>query len=195
MSKRLAIAIIATLLSSLAVAPDTVFDVALAEPFSIPECKRSSIGYEYAGKSVCFKRLFDRTKSTAPVTDETVSIVFPLSETPPLLSGNTMTGLIMEGRLEGVGFNTRGIRNQDEVLAALKAKYGEPSGFDPHKVQNRMGASFDTFNALWTTPTLDVMYQSVTTTVDSGLVTVDTKKGAAWRVEQLKAIRSRGPSL
>jgi hypothetical protein len=58
-----------------------------------------------------------------------------------------------------------------------------------------MGASFEVFNAAWANETLEVTYQSVTSTVDSGLVTVDTKKGAHWRLQQLKEINNRGPSL
>jgi hypothetical protein len=40
----------------------------------------------------------------------------------------------------------------------LKTKYGEPQDLVPKRLQNRLGASFDTFDAVWEMPNLIILF-------------------------------------
>jgi hypothetical protein len=177
---------VAIAVTSNAVAADqTVFGIQLGEPLSLPECERTGSGYSLLVKAVCFESL-----SAIPSSEEmrTIRIRFPLNDSPNLVSGGVLLAQVIGGRLEGVGFNTAGLRNQEAALTALKQKYGEPRALVPKTVKNRLGASFETFDALWETPEIQVTFQSVASSLDSGLVNIDTRKGKEVRDRRLKEL-------
>lgn len=169
-------------------ADNTVFGLPLGEPLSVPECARSSYGYVVITDKICFERLFEKEHARGSIVSETVSIRFPISELPSIVNGTSMLALVLNGRLEGIGFNTHGVSDQEIVLSALKKKYGEPKVFLPHTVQNLMGASFKVFTALWQLPNIVVTFQSTTGEIDAGLVNIDTKIGSQYRTERLKEL-------
>jgi hypothetical protein len=166
----------------------TVFGLALGQDFSLPECKKSSYGYSIATDYVCYERLFGKEKLSHPIVTETVMVRFPISESPSIAKGGVINVRIIDGKLEGIAFNTMGTRDADVVLGKLKEKYGEPKVFIPKTVQNRLGASFDAFDAAWSRPDLQVLFQSVSSSLDSGLVTIDTKKGSDDRSKILREL-------
>lgn len=164
------------------------FGLALGQDFSLPECKKESYGYSIGTDHVCFERLFGKEKQSDPIVTETVRVRFPITESPSIVKGGEIIARVIDGKLEGLGFNTMGTRNADVVLNKLKEKYGEPKVFIPHTVKNRLGASFDAFNVGWSGPNLQVLFQSVSGSLDSGLVHIDTKKGSEDRSKAIKEL-------
>lgn len=178
--------------SRLAIGADMdVFGIPLGTKFEISECEKKIIGNSVMyrlPKSICYERvgLDDKKRATTPVVNEKVLIKFPISETPTITKNSAVLGIVLEGNLEGIGFDTTGVTGQTKVLNVLKQKYGEPTQFLPRKVQNRMGATYDVFDASWSLPELDILFQSVAGKIDSGLVVVDTKKGSEYRKQILQ---------
>jgi len=74
------------------------------------------------------------------------------------------------------------------VLEKLKEKYGTPKALLPKRVQTRLGASINAFTAVWELSDMTVLFESVYGTLDQGWVIIDTKKGAGWRVEQMRKL-------
>lgn len=165
-----------------------VFGIPLGQDFLLPECAKASYGYSIGTNQACFERLFAREKQTGPIVTDTVRIRFPIAESPAIVKGGELIGRVIDGKLEGVGFNTMGIQNADTVLARLKEKYGEPKELLPQVVKNRLGASFDAFDAAWSGQNIEVLFQSVSGSLDSGLVNIDTKKGSEDRRKALKEL-------
>lgn len=161
---------------------DTVFGVPLGQPLVVPECPKSRADhYEFMPDRLCFQHRFLGAVTTTDTSQPySVILLFPHSEWPKVLRGRKPTLHIIAGNVEGISFETSGIDDQDEVLAALKAKYGEPLVLDPQTVQNRMGASFNVFTAAWATETITVSYASTAGRVDSGLVKIQTLKAEAY---------------
>jgi hypothetical protein len=172
--------------------PDMViFGLRLAQPFDIPECRKMKLGNSvtYSGptKGICFQRGYGKESQSGPV-EGSVSIEFPIMELPLGVTGGSVGGTIIDRRLEGVIIGTSGLSVQFVMLGKLKEKYGEPSQFIARKVQNRLGASFETFTATWTFENLLVVFNGVDGSLDHGLMTIGTKKGAEYRERQLKEL-------
>jgi hypothetical protein len=172
----------------------TVFGLTLGAPFTVSECDKDSRGYSLRITKVCFERLFGKIKESAPVVTESVRIRFPVSDSPSLARGGELSAQIIDGILEGISFSTRGIADIDRVMGALTQKYGEPTMRQPQVLQNRLGAKFESVDAAWVLPNLDVHFGSSLGTVDSGAVFVSTRKGAEFRSRRLKeTLKDRRP--
>ncbi len=202
-----AFSLIALMLLSCAIATAqdmSVFGMRFGEPLTIPECPtkgKYSIDYESFPSHTCYERLmvykrfgteafrqYDKKHpppTLPPLGTEEVRINYPLGEMPEI-SNTTVGAILIDARLVGISFGTRGIADANSVLERLKAKYGPSPTLVSTKVQNRLGASFDAFYALWIFPDLQVAFHSVSETVDTGLVIIDTKKGSDWREQRLK---------
>jgi hypothetical protein len=181
----------------------SVFGMRFGQSLSIPECPTEgySIDYELFPNHVCYARLmiyerfgaevfkrYDKKHpppTLPPLGTEEVRISYPILDRPEI-SNTTVAAILIDGRLEGISFGTRGIADADSILEKLKAKYGASPTIVSAKVQNRLGASFNTFYALWIFPDLRVGFHSVSDTLDAGLVIIDTKKGNEWREQRLK---------
>ena len=180
-------------------ADSTVFGLRLSERFSLPECTHLKKSELYLGNDtvVCFERLIassEKGKWKSPIVDETVTIRFPFGRGPALSSSDRISGQIVDGNLESIGFNTLGLTVQGATLGALKAKYGEPTKTAEETKQNALGATFDSQVAVWEFENLTVIFQGMTDRIDSGLVNVDTKKGSEYRARLLKNSQKR-PAL
>jgi hypothetical protein len=165
---------------SIATATDrTVFGIALGEKFSIPECERNKYLDSYDSLPVDDKVCFEKIGSPSSEIGEPgiVHVRFPHSQAPLIIEGREMTVILLDGNPECIEFLTAGISNAEMVMEKLKEKYGEPSALVPKKVQNRFGATFDAFDAVWNLQDLFVSFQSATGFIDSGIVKIDTKKG------------------
>jgi hypothetical protein len=92
------------------------------------------------------------------------------------MSGGTAIGLIVDGNLEGCTFNTRGVDAQAAVLEVLRQNFGEPGSYVRKQAQNVLGETFETLDATWTKPEADVLYRTVTSRLDTGLLNVYTGK-------------------
>jgi len=163
-------------------ADHTVFGFALGEPLNLPECERTSMGYSFVTTVTCF-----RPPSFYDSKDEfrTFTILFPSNESPSIVSGGGVLGLVIDRRLEGIGFSAEGVSNQE---------YGEPRVFAPKIVKNRLGASFEAFDAIWETQDLHITFESISSAIDSGVVRIDTRKGKEARDRALKEmLKDRRP--
>jgi hypothetical protein len=166
----------------------TIFGFPIAREISIPECAKASYGYVIATSQVCIERLSPHREEGGPVVTETVLIHFPISEAPEIIAGLKMSGRIIDGKLEGVGFNTRGTEDANRVLAVLKEKFGEPDSFRPRVVKNRLGASFGAFDAEWKRQDVYILFESVSRSLDSGLVSIETQKRKDERAKLLQEL-------
>jgi hypothetical protein len=174
-----------------------VFGLEIGADLSLPECQRTKLSrnrFIYSGNDRlwCYERL-DKGKDGTPVVNETIEIKFPFGDRPEIVSGLSLIGQILDGRLEGIGFNTLGVENAGEVLKKLTEKYGKPTVSQPVEVQNKMGARFTTVQADWNFSNLIVVFQGVASSLDSGLVTIDTPRCNAWRQERLKQLTDGRP--
>ena len=168
---------------------ETVFgSLSLGAALDINECPRSGRSYSLRTTDICYEKSSSRINSSNETADGTVMIRFPFSSTPSIVSGGVVVGQLIDGRLEGIGFNTRGIHNQDLVLEALTNRFGSPSAYKKRMAQNNAGASNEVFDAVWNTGTLVITYQSVTRTFDVGLVNINTKTGQAAQDSALKRL-------
>jgi hypothetical protein len=175
----------------------SVFGISLGEPLALPECEKSeppssANGYRYEPRpkprQACFISLAELK------IHDRVAIDFPENERPTVTRGGGWFGVeatLIDGKVEGIKFGTFGIRNDSLVLEALTTKYGKPTDLITSKVQNGFGASFDVSTASWllpgpVDPKLTVVFRSsCSDKLDEGCVTIDTKKGHAWRKQKL----------
>lgn len=176
-------------------ADNSVFGLQLGQPLGIPECVKDIGGYPGVTDKICFERLAPRQHETGPVVSDTIRIRFPMLSLPSYVNGSAIIGQVLNGRLEGTGFNTHGVLDQDVALDALKEKYGAPDTYSPTTVQNGMGATFKVFVATWQTADVVVTFRSTTGKTNSGLVNIDTKLGNEWRAARLKELMGGGRKL
>jgi hypothetical protein len=64
----------------------------------------------------------------------------------------------------------------DKMLSLLKKKYGKPKIFDKDIIQNRMGAKFGRFTAVWYTKNCELVLSNRAGKVDEGILIITTKK-------------------
>lgn len=166
-----------------------VFGLALGQSLQIPECRKQYGIYDISNKSVCFERIFGREKLTTPVENETVKITFPTLDAPKIAKNGVLLGMVIDGKLEGINFNTFGIKDAEQVLNKLKEKYGEPHEYKPYVEENRLGQKFNAFSALWKLDNLEVYMQSILGSITSGLVSIDTHKARDAKKDSLKNLQ------
>jgi hypothetical protein len=99
--------------------------------------------------------------------------------------------VVVNGKVAGVTISTTGNDAQADLLAALTAKFGKPSWTQADTLQNRMGASFDRVSARWKLEGLDVSFLGMGSRVDSGIITVYTPDGNAFKEKQLASFKAR----
>lgn len=187
--------------SSLASAEGTnanVFGIPLGSALQISECDKRLVGglTMYApGAATCFERLGvqEKLRATSPVEDDSILIRFAANEAPAVMSGGAAIGLVVGGKLEGLAFNTRGTDAQSPVMDALKQTFGEPTSIGPKQVQNSLGETFDTFDAAWALPQVEILFRAVTARVDVGLLSVDTDRGRDHRLRRAAGFAKPAP--
>lgn len=176
----------------------TVLGLRLGETFTVPECARSKpilpsrLPDSYAGSDsiVCFKRdpyglLINYVPANTPiVNDQSIRIYFPKSVSE--LSSNVLAQVI-DGKLEGLELSTFGVNTQDEVLATLVEKFGEPKSVSEQQLQNSMGAVFTSHLVSWDVGILHVLFSGAGSRIDAGFVIVRTERQAAF----LREIKER----
>ena len=166
-----------------------VFGMTLGQNLQLPECNKRYGIYDISTKVICFERTYGKEKLTSPVVNETVRITFPITESPSIVKNGVLLGMVIDGKLEGINFNTFGVKNADSVLLKLKEKYGEPQEFVPYKEENRLGQKFDAFTATWRQENLEVYMQSILGSLTSGLVSIDTIKAKEAKSEITKSLK------
>jgi hypothetical protein len=84
--------------------------------------------------------------------------------------------MIVDGNFEGVFISTFGLKSQDDLLAKLKEKYGDPSEYQEEKMQTMGGAEFDSHVAVWRFDNFVVTFSGTGNRVDDGFIVIETKK-------------------
>ena len=154
----------------------TVFGLKLGKTFSMPECELTNYGYSAVPNRTCFEYVANRVSDISLKTGY-VSIQFPYEEKPDVVYGADYYALLVGGVLEGVSFDTGGIRRMDFVFEELKDKYGDPSKKTTRVVRNIYGATFDITDAVWVKNNTSVIFIGAGSSIDSGTVKIFTKNG------------------
>lgn len=187
---------------SAASTPVSVFGVEVGRPLSLSECapnesylnhvrsqseKKPSrrlskpyLVYEGPTAKPCFQR-YKNEFSAAPLSSETITIRFPFSERIPLelISKWEIQAFVRNGSVDLITFETPSYRFQEMTLAALKAKFGNPSTLEPVPLQNGFGAQSQALRAVWhPTPTVKAVFSSFAGN-DQGDFTIGTADGIA----------------
>jgi len=172
--------------------PLTIYGIRMLEAVAIPECaafadpaqwrrKHRTTAYPYSPSTAttCYKR-DDRSKSgtAAPLTFETLEILFPTGSEPALAYG--VEALAIDGRVEAVKWFTRGAAQQEAVFASLKEKFGEPTAYTLDTKQNGFGAQYKSIRASWSLPqSVTVVFEGVGGQVNQGSVAVMSEAARA----------------
>jgi len=183
--------------------PDmTIFGFRLGDKLTLPECAyiKKMMIYTENDSAPCYERFYnfrEMKQQTIPPVNETIQILFPFGNAPSIMAGRKAIAQVVSGKLESISFNVMGLefRDRDQVLSALKDKYGEPSRIQKEAKQNSFNASVSSLTVDWSFVDLTVSLQDVVTDkIDSGLVNIDTAKGSAYRVS-LQNRYDTGPKL
>ena len=86
-----------------------------------------------------------------------------------------------------------GIYTETLARLYLKQGFGEPTSVAPKQVQNSLGETFDTFDATWALPQVEILFRAVTARVDVGLLSVDTARGRDHRRQRAPASATTVP--
>lgn len=152
----------------------TVFGLTLGAPLTLPECTQRMIGttavYETYQSVTCAQKPHPMNTYGQPVR----VIDFPKATKPLILSNFYLIALESGGNLVGVRFATNGISDQEFDLTVLTNKYGKPTSIVRNKVQNKMGAVFESIEASWNFSDLTVTLKGSNGELNFGEITVDT---------------------
>lgn len=161
----------------------TMAGIQLGANFPYPECEKIKIGasssYVIASTKTCFR---DAVQLPGDDGGFAATIVLAIGSYPRIVKNGWLTVLVTrKGRIAGVNFTTHGIDSQVQDIAVLTEKYGEPTSRSSEKVQNRLGATFDSSVLTWKSPDLTVSYFATVGQLDSGALFADTPEAAPLR--------------
>lgn len=183
--------------------PVTVWGLTFLEPLSVPEClllrpRRMEPRYSPANTTteLCFERNLTNTGSVAPLGDENVILRWPIPVRPAMVNGTTMAAYLLDGRLERLAFSTDGYASQENDLAELTQKFGEPAAQTTVTKQNAFGAQYESITAHWAVGDgITVTFTGTTHRIDEGRVIVATSAGDQALRVYLDSLMPRTPSL
>lgn len=125
----------------------TVFGIPLGEPLSLPQCAQE---LPISVSATCWT--YD-----APTVDSSLrTLHFP---NPPVWASE-VSAIVDSGVVAFVTIQTGGVSNQDDVMAELRSKFGEPTKFQKIEAQNRMGARYIVDRAVWDSPQYFVRFDA-----------------------------------
>jgi hypothetical protein len=155
----------------------TVFGLELGKPLAIPEChhKVSSRGfvfstYEDDPAETCYEP--DIELQGAPPWRRG-SVNFPLKKMPLILHLNSGYTLIVNGKLEGLQFDTLNYGNTDAIIRELSVKFGRPTSVTRFTA-NPANVPVPATHAEWRLPNLYVSYRNIDYSVDYGALLIET---------------------
>lgn len=178
--------------------------VELGTTFDMPECQFTGEGYgaRYVFSfdqpvRPCWQHSILKGKPGGPLNKEgSFKIDFVTSDgKSPLGVSNDSTLVVVDGRVEGVQASTSGYEHQDSLLRALQAKFGKPTSLSQESMENRMGASFTSHEAVWKTPTLEVKFSGMVSRIDFGYISVFTPKATAFIEAEYERKQKAAPSF
>lgn len=175
-------------------APEAAFGIQFNGGLDLPDCQLSgaAVGLVADVQPVTCK---DPTPTEYPPPRRDYIVHFGANARAPMVAGNELFVMLMNGKVSGFRFRTIGIGDQDSVLQTLTEKYGPPAAIDHSQVKNMAGASFDTFNAAWKVRGLSVIFQATKGNLKNGEVTIDTIAGAAKRAADIASVQPKTTPL
>lgn len=162
----------------------TVFGLELGKPIAIPVCPKeilatgqpSAFLYDDDPSEVCHEP--DIELRDAPWRRGAVN--FPLRRMPLILHFNTGHTLIIDGRLEGLQFETLDHTNTETILGELTAKFGPATSIN-RTVGGPKGVGIPAIYAEWKLPDVYVSYRNIDTSVEYGTLEIETPTMQALR--------------
>lgn len=130
----------------------SILGVTLGKPLNVPECefrtqhkfekkREDKPQYVVHPPSTCFK------KAKNPGT---FHIKFPIGDKIPIVSRNTISVQLLDGKVEYISLFTEGRFWQKRDLDILVNKFGEPQSQETVLLQNGFGATANAIKARWT---------------------------------------------
>ncbi|MEY2116236.1 MULTISPECIES: hypothetical protein [Rhodanobacter] len=92
--------------------------------------------------------------------------------TPSGINPDSITVIVINGRIEGITLLTAGYNAQDELLLSLREKYGAPTKITSNPVHNAMGATFTNDRAKWVRADVTIEFEGIVSEITSGLIKV-----------------------
>lgn len=164
-----------------------VFGIALGQPIDLPECKHlvdpngdiSPYLYERDPAVTCYEtdiQLSDATWRRGMVH-------FPVQRAPLIIHGNAGFTLVVDGKVEGLQFDTQGPSNVGAIVRELTGKFGRPTSTD-NITSVISSIPFPAVEVQWRLANLYVQYISAERSVEYGWLLIETAKMHALRVRK-----------
>ncbi len=165
--------------------PTDFLGVTMGSKFEMPECAIRTFPY---GAGSVYEHASDKTTIPCWYTNRPGSIdgrpegdafevKVNLANVPDFVGGVEL--LVLNGQIEGISFNTGGLRVQASLLAALTDKLGAPTKTEQVEKQNGIGATFTSLNAHWMFTNGEAHLFGIGSRPDRGFGSVHTSVGAA----------------
>lgn len=210
--------LIAAFLASSSVTQDkpalSIFGMTIMQPISLPECAADVkavdkyrkakakypgmpfLHYPYDVNRVgpCYKRDDKFAGNTTPPVDENLTIDFPMSALPEGAKWDSVYAVIIEGKVQSIGFMTYGMDSQGLVMDQLRGKFGEPMTNKIVSKQNGYGAKFESIEASWNFGSgVMLVFEGTGLRTDYGTVTLQTAAARQKYLESMKKLTSGTP--
>jgi hypothetical protein len=167
-----------------------VFGLELGKPPSIPVCQHKILSgglvsqFTYENDPAETRYEPDRQITDTPWRRGSVN--FPLKRMPLILHENTGFTLIINGRIEGLQFDTLSYGNTNGIISELTAKFGKPTSVTRF-IANPEGIPIPATHAEWKLPGLYVSYRNIDSSVEFGYLLIET-----WVMQALRRSHEQG---
>ena len=161
--------------------------VTLGQPLAIAECRSSPpiAPADYVNGECA---------STEPdLDDPSIKLVWFEGRPPPI--GFAMRVYISNGLVDSVSFETLGARDEADVLAALRKKYGQPQTLVRSVVQNAFGVRAVKYHAEWLSRRVFAEFDGIADRIDRGWVKVEPATNHFQQLEERKKFLHARPPL
>ncbi|WP_336324783.1 hypothetical protein [Stenotrophomonas muris] len=179
--------------------------IELGAKFDMPECEIERTNYSS-------RYIYDSDQPVTPCWEHSIldgkpgdyldtagtfkiNFIADGAKRPAGVRSNAVKLIVVSGVVEGVEAATGGYEYQDRLLQALVTKFGKPTSLSSETMQNRMGATFDSHEAIWKTKVLEVNFSGMGSSTDFGHITVYSPKATAFVEEEYERKQKAAPSF
>jgi hypothetical protein len=173
--------------------PKVLFGIAMDQPLALPECKKSDVEYletndpslaMYHGSVTCFIK-YERSKAEEVKADaeadpafrsrRNYSIKIPSSVKPSYAEEVSVSTL--HDRVAEIEIDTAGQAGQDDALADLTRKFGNPTSQNSKILHNGLGAQIEGVDAFWNFANqgVTIEFDGIGDSPDKGYITVHNR--------------------
>jgi hypothetical protein len=166
----------------------TVAGFTLGQPLPAAQCKSYP---PTADSDYTAGRCWGTERAT---NDEHIKLVFFNGAPPPI--GFAMRAYTdANGMLDGLSFETRGVSDEEDVLRALRAKYGKPNVLQTKQFMTGFGARAKGYHAEWSSGQVYVEFDGINDRLDRGWVKIDTAAEHAAHLDAQRRFLQNAPHL